>query len=164
MSVDLKRPLAVFDLETTGTDPQSDKIVEIALIRVDVSGERRATTRRINPGRPIPKEATAVHGIGDADGATAPLFRDIARELLPMIEDQEWFFDTELLLLAEHNGLRIHEVPVDWVDDADSRVDVVGTAAGDAFYTIRRVPRMPTKEEEGFFKRHNKRPTSAGTE
>ena len=89
MSVDLKRPLAVFDLETTGTDPQSDKIVEIALIRVDVSGERRATTRRINPGRPIPKEATAVHGIGDADVATAPLFRDVARELLGLLGDAD---------------------------------------------------------------------------
>ena len=45
--------------------------------------------------------------------------------LLPMVEDDGWFFDTELLVLAEHNGLRIHEVPVDWVDDPDSRVDVV---------------------------------------
>ena len=49
----------------------------------------------------------------------------------PLVEDQGWFFDTELLVLAEHNGLRIHEVPVDWVDDPDSRVDVVGTAKAD---------------------------------
>ena len=47
---------------------------------------------------------------------------DVARVLLPHIEDDGWFFDTELLLLAEHNGLRIHEVPVDWVDDPDTRV------------------------------------------
>jgi DNA polymerase-3 subunit epsilon len=85
----LKRPLAVFDLETTGTDPLRDKIVEIAVIRVDVSGERCATTRRINPGRPIPEEATAVHGIGDADVATAPLFRDVARELLEFLGDAD---------------------------------------------------------------------------
>ncbi len=56
---------------------------------------------------------------------------DVARRLVPEILDDGWFFDTELLLLAEHNGLRIHEVPVDWVDDPDSRVDVVTTARDD---------------------------------
>src|ERR1700734_2158790 len=54
-----------------------------------------------------------------------------ARELLPLVEDRGWFFDTELLVLAERAGLRIHEVPVDWIDDADSRVDIVATALGD---------------------------------
>ena len=56
---------------------------------------------------------------------------DVARRLLPMVEDSGWFFDTELLLLAERSGLRIHEVPVDWVDDPDSRVDIVHTATED---------------------------------
>ena len=56
---------------------------------------------------------------------------DIARHLLPAVEDNGWFFDTELLLLAEHNGLRVHEVPVDWVDDPDSRVNVRRTATDD---------------------------------
>ncbi|MFE5034923.1 glycosyltransferase [Streptomyces sp. NPDC056683] len=51
--------------------------------------------------------------------------------LLEVTQDDAWFFDTELLLLAEHNGLRIHEVPVDWVEDIDTRVDVVGTASDD---------------------------------
>ena len=55
----------------------------------------------------------------------------IARALLPSVQDEKWFFDTELLLLAECNGLRIHEVPVDWVDDPDSRVDVLRTALDD---------------------------------
>jgi len=54
-----------------------------------------------------------------------------ARQLLPLIEDRGWFFDTELLVLAERAGLRIHEVPVDWIDDADSRVDIIATARGD---------------------------------
>lgn len=56
---------------------------------------------------------------------------DVARRLLPAIVDNGWFFDTELLLLAEHNGLRVHEVPVDWIDDPDSRVDVAHTALHD---------------------------------
>ncbi|RFU38305.1 glycosyltransferase [Actinomadura logoneensis] len=56
---------------------------------------------------------------------------EIVQALLPAVEDQEWFFDTELLLLAERTGLRIHEVPVDWVDDPDSRVDVWRTALDD---------------------------------
>ena len=76
-------------------------------------------------------KATMRSGFSDAQCGFKAVRADVARELLPMVEDQEWFFDTELLLLAEHNGLRIHEVPVDWVDDADSRVDVVGTAAAD---------------------------------
>src|SRR5439155_2393895 len=50
---------------------------------------------------------------------------DVARRLLPLVEDTGWFFDTELLVLAQRAGLRIHEVPVDWVDDPDSRVDLL---------------------------------------
>ncbi|WP_281170361.1 bifunctional glycosyltransferase family 2/GtrA family protein [Amycolatopsis nigrescens] len=56
---------------------------------------------------------------------------DVVKPLLEHIEDDAWFFDTELLLLAEHNGLRIHEVPVDWVEDVDSRVQVAKTAKDD---------------------------------
>ncbi|MCW2874368.1 bifunctional glycosyltransferase family 2/GtrA family protein [Actinacidiphila oryziradicis] len=56
---------------------------------------------------------------------------EVFQALAPHIEDNAWFFDTELLVLAERNGLRIHEVPVDWVDDPDSRVDIVRTAIDD---------------------------------
>lgn len=62
----------------------------------------------------------------------------VVQRLLPAVRDEAWFFDTELLLLAEHNGLRVHEVPVDWVDDPDSRVDIRSTALGD----LRGVRRM----------------------
>jgi len=54
-----------------------------------------------------------------------------ATELLPLVQDEAWFFDTELLVLAQRRGLRIHEVPVDWVEDGDSRVDIVPTALAD---------------------------------
>lgn len=56
---------------------------------------------------------------------------DVARRLLEHVHDDGWFFDTELLLLAEHNGLRIHEVPVDWVEGVDSRVRIWSTVVGD---------------------------------
>ena len=56
---------------------------------------------------------------------------EAVKALLPQIEDQAWFFDTELLVRAERSGLRIHEVPVDWVDDPDSRVDIARTALDD---------------------------------
>lgn len=57
--------------------------------------------------------------------------REVVQALLPHVHDDAWFFDAELLLLAEHNGLRIHEVPVDWVDNPDSRVNVGTTAIAD---------------------------------
>ncbi|GAA4238633.1 bifunctional glycosyltransferase family 2/GtrA family protein [Actinomadura meridiana] len=69
---------------------------------------------------------------------------EIVQALLPGVEDEEWFFDTELLLLAERNGLRIHEVPVDWVDDPDSRVDVLRTARDDLRGMARVARRMLT--------------------
>ena len=67
----------------------------------------------------------------DAQCGFKAIRRDQARALLPLVEDTGWFFDTELLVLAERAGLRIHEVPVDWVDDLDSRVDIVATALAD---------------------------------
>jgi len=67
----------------------------------------------------------------DAQCGFKAIRADAARRLLPMIKDQAWFFDTELLVLAQRAGLRIHEVPVDWVDDPDSRVDIVSAALQD---------------------------------
>ncbi|TCO52554.1 bifunctional glycosyltransferase family 2/GtrA family protein [Actinocrispum wychmicini] len=62
---------------------------------------------------------------------------DVIRPLLEHVKDDNWFFDTELLLLAEHNGLRVHEVPVDWVEDVDTRVQVASTAIEDVRGLIR---------------------------
>ena len=67
----------------------------------------------------------------DAQCGFKAIRADVARQLLPMVEDTGWFFDTELLVLAQWCGLRTHEVPVDWVDDPDSRVDIVATAVAD---------------------------------
>jgi putative flippase GtrA len=67
----------------------------------------------------------------DAQCGFKAIRSDVAARLLPLVEDTGWFFDTELLVLAQRAGLRLHEVPVDWVDDPDSRVDIVATAAAD---------------------------------
>jgi len=81
----------------------------------------------------------------DAQCGFKALRRDAAERLLPLVEDNEWFFDTELLVTAERLGLRICEVPVDWVDDPDSRVDIVSTAADD----LRGVWRMLVRRPKG---------------
>lgn len=67
----------------------------------------------------------------DAQCGFKAIRADVARRLLPHVEDNGWFFDTELLIIAERSGLRIHEIPVDWVDDPDSRVDIKQTAVDD---------------------------------
>jgi putative flippase GtrA len=74
----------------------------------------------------------------DAQCGFKAVRRDVLSDLLPDVRDQAWFFDTELLVLAQRRGLRIHEVPVDWVDDPDSSVDIVSTALAD----LRGVARM----------------------
>jgi putative flippase GtrA len=76
-------------------------------------------------------KATLHNRFSDAQCGFKAVRADVARALLPLVEDNAWFFDTELLILAEHNGLRIHEVPVDWVDDPDSRVQLTSTAIDD---------------------------------
>jgi glycosyltransferase involved in cell wall biosynthesis len=83
--------------------------------------------------------ATRIH---DAQCGFKALRSDIALRLLPAVQDDAWFFDTELLLLAERNGLRIHEVPVDWIDDPDSRVRIVPTAWKDLRGTLRMLARF----------------------
>ena len=70
-------------------------------------------------------------GFSDAQCGFKAIRGEVAAELLPLVEDPSWFFDTELLVIAERAGLRIHEVPVDWVDDPDSRVDLLTTARDD---------------------------------
>lgn len=73
----------------------------------------------------------------DAQCGFKAIRADVANKLLPHIVDNGWFFDTELLIIAERSGLRIHEIPVDWVDDPDSRVDIKQTALDDVRGLIR---------------------------
>jgi glycosyltransferase involved in cell wall biosynthesis/putative flippase GtrA len=73
----------------------------------------------------------------DAQCGFKAIRADVAADLLPLVEDDNWFFDTELLVLAQRSGLRIHEVPVDWVDDPGSTVHVVATAKEDLAGVVR---------------------------
>ena len=86
MQLYLKKPIIFFDLETTGTNIMQDRIVEISMIKIMPNGEEVEYTKRINPERPIPAEATAVHHITDEDVAQAPTFKMLAREIAAKFE------------------------------------------------------------------------------
>lgn len=82
----LERPLIIFDLETTGLTPGEDKIIEIAYEKILPSGEIVAYCQRINPGKPIPEDASRINGIYDKDVAEAPSFSKLSYELWSMFE------------------------------------------------------------------------------
>lgn len=81
MQLHLKRPLAFFDLETTGTKVATDRIVEISIIKLMPNGKREIKTRRLNPEMPIPLEASLIHGIYDQDVENEPTFRQVGKSL-----------------------------------------------------------------------------------
>ena len=86
MELVLERPLVFFDIESTGTNPYRDRIVEIAVIKVMPDGSREDVVRRINPCMPIPAGASAVHGIYDADVADCPTFDVVAHNLYKYLD------------------------------------------------------------------------------
>lgn len=86
MRLSLTRPLVLIDLETTGTNAQLDRIVQLAVIALGADGSRRDKVRLINPGVPIPASATAVHGITDEAVMDAPTFKEVARGLAALLE------------------------------------------------------------------------------
>jgi DNA polymerase-3 subunit epsilon len=86
MQLNLKNPLVFFDLETTGINITKDRIVEISYLKVKPDGSEECKTRRINPQISIPEQATAIHGIMDADVKDCPIFKEIAKSLAGQIE------------------------------------------------------------------------------
>ena len=89
MDLKLRRPLAFIDLETTGINILSDRIVEISVLKVFPNGDEEWMTTRVNPEIPIPKKASSIHGILDADVAESPKFRDIAKKLAAFLEGSD---------------------------------------------------------------------------
>ena len=137
MDVDLSTDLnALFPLLAPLLSGHSDVAIGTRLARGArvVRGPRREIISRCYN---LLLHATLGTGFSDAQCGFKAIRADAARQLLPLTTDDSWFFDTELLVLAERAGLRIHEVPVDWIDDPDSRVKVVSTALGDMRGIIR---------------------------
>ncbi len=85
-TLELTRPLAVIDLETTGISVQSDRIIEVAILKLMPDGQRTQFEHRVNPGVPIPEASTEIHGITDADVALEPIFEHLAPGLLEFLE------------------------------------------------------------------------------
>ncbi|MBM3918375.1 MAG: 3'-5' exonuclease [Sphingomonadales bacterium] len=114
----LTRPLAFIDLETTGLNISSDRIVEISVLKAMPDGTTQSLTQRIHPGIPIPPEVTKIHGISDADVASQPSFREFAPRLMAFMQNCDFagynsgYFD--LPMLAEELMRTGHDF--DWSD------------------------------------------------
>src|SRR6202042_367819 len=137
MDVDLSTDLnALLPLLAPLLSGHSDVAIGTRLARGArvIRGPRREAISR---GYNLLVHATLGTGFSDAQCGFKAIRRDQARELLPSTREGGWFFDTELLVLAERAGLRIHEVPVDWIDDPASRVDVRATVLADLRGIIR---------------------------
>jgi putative flippase GtrA len=131
MDVDLSTDLsALLPLVAPLLSGHSDVAIGTRLARSSrvVRGPKREVISRCYN---VLLRTTLTTQFSDAQCGFKAMRADRARELLPMVQDNGWFFDTELLVLAERSGMRIHEVPVDWTDDPDSRVDIAQTAIAD---------------------------------
>jgi len=102
LELKLKRPIVFLDLETTGLNVSSDRIVEISFLKISPNGKEQWMTSRVNPEMPIPPKVTAIHGISDADVADAPTFREISKNLAAFLEGCD---------LAGYNAIKF-DIPV----------------------------------------------------
>ncbi len=89
MSLSLTKPICFFDLETTGINITTDRVVEISILKVHPNGKEERKTWLVNPGIPIPKEVTEIHGISDADVIDKPTFKELAKDIYNMIKDSD---------------------------------------------------------------------------
>lgn len=131
MDVDLSTNLeSLLPLVAPLMSGHSDLAIGTRLVR-QAHVRRRWKREVLSRGYNVLVSAGFRAGFSDAQCGFKAIRTPVARRLLPLVRDDGWFFDTELLLLAERNGLRIHEVPVDWIEDLDSRVDLLPTIASD---------------------------------
>ena len=86
MKLNLNKPICFFDLETTGTNPGKDRIVEIAVLKLDINNQKKEMVWRVNPECPIPEEASSVHGITDEMVKDQPIFKHFSKEIFNLIE------------------------------------------------------------------------------
>jgi DNA polymerase III subunit epsilon len=102
LDLNLKKPIAFIDLETTGINVTSDRIVELSVLKVQPNGKEEWLTTRVNPEMPIPPKTTAIHGITDEDVADAPVFREVGKKLAAFLEGCD---------LAGYNAVKF-DIPV----------------------------------------------------
>ncbi len=102
MRLNLKNPIIFFDLETTGINIASDRIVEIAYLKVELNGNETTKSMRINPQMPIPEKVTAIHGISNEDIKDCPTFNEVARSVAKEFEGCD---------LAGYNAVRF-DIPL----------------------------------------------------
>ena len=102
MELKLRRPIAFIDIETTGINVSTDRIVEISILKVSPGGKEEWMSTRVNPGMPIPPKSTAIHGISDKDVENAPAFREVAKNIAAFLEGTD---------LAGYNAIKF-DIPV----------------------------------------------------
>jgi len=102
LNLNLKRPIAFIDLETTGINVTNDRIVELSVLKISPNGKEEWITSRVNPEIPIPPKTTAIHGIKDEDVVNAPVFKEIAKKLVLFLEGCD---------LAGYNAVKF-DIPV----------------------------------------------------
>ena len=102
MELNLRRPIAFLDIETTGINVSTDRIVELSVLKLSPNGKEEWMITRVNPEMPIPPKSTAIHGIGDEDVAKAPKFREIAKSLGSFLEGSD---------LAGYNAIKF-DIPL----------------------------------------------------
>jgi DNA polymerase-3 subunit epsilon len=102
LELKLRRPIAFIDIETTGINVSTDRIVEISILKVSPGGKEEWMSTRVNPGMPIPPKSTAIHGISDKDVENAPAFREIAKNIAAFLEGTD---------LAGYNAIKF-DIPV----------------------------------------------------
>ena len=100
MKLNLKNPIVFFDLETTGTNINADRIVEICYLKVYPNGNEETKTMRINPEMHIPEASSAVHGIYDADVADCPTFKEVAKNIAMILKVAIWQDLTLIVLMC----------------------------------------------------------------
>jgi len=102
LELNLKRPIAFLDLETTGVNVSTDRIVELSVLKISPNGKEEWMSTRINPGIPIPSKTTAIHGIKNEDVVNSPTFKEVAKNLANFLEGCD---------LAGYNAIKF-DIPV----------------------------------------------------
>ena len=102
MNLNLKRPIAFIDLETTGINVSTDRIVELSVLKISPNGKEEWMSTRVNPEMAIPPKSTAIHGIKDEDVAKSPTFKEVAKNLAAFLEGCD---------LAGYNAIKF-DIPV----------------------------------------------------